>query len=117
MAFSNSINGAFGGEGSLYGLLYSLEDTEYLRAGEVAKDASDDPMHAGESTPSSVLSDEVVAIHFIDSDEYIYNESDSKNAEMLFDQFNQPVKELTPEDETLLGIDPHHALPIYSPEV
>lgn len=106
-------NGEYGGEGSLDGLLYPLEDTEHLLAGEDAEDASDDPMHAGESTPSNVVSEEVAAMHFIDTDEYIDNESDSENAQPRFDQVNQPMTDLTPEDETLLGIDPHHAQPIY----
>ena len=66
-----------------------------------------------ESTPSNVVSEEVAAMHFIDTDEYIDNESDSENAQPRFDQVNQPMTDLTPEDETLLGIDPHHALPIY----
>ena len=52
-------------------------------------------------------------MHFIDSDEYLDDESDSENAQPRFDQVNQPMTDLTPEDETLLGIDPHHAQPIY----
>ncbi len=108
-------NGEYGGEGSLDGLLYPLEDTEYLLASEDAQDASDDPMHAGESTPSTVVSEEVAAMHFIDIDEYvdtdkyIDDESDSENTKTRFDQFNQPVTDLTPEDETLLGIEPRPA--------
>ena len=43
-------NGEYGGEGSLDGLLYPLEDTEHLLASEHAEDASDDPMHAGGPT-------------------------------------------------------------------
>ncbi len=102
-------NGEYGGEGSLDGLLYPLEDTEHLLAGEDAEDASDDPMHAGESTPSNVVSEEVAAMHFIDTDEYVDDESDSEKANPQFDQFDEPIRELTPEDETLLGIDPHDA--------
>ena len=94
-------NGEYGGEGSLDGLLYPLEDTEHLLASEDAEDASDDPMHAGGSTSSRVVSEEVAAMHFIDTDEYIDNESNSESAESRLDQINQPMTDLTPEDETL----------------
>ena len=108
-------NGEYGGEGSLDGLIYPLEDTEFLLGSEDAEDSSDDPMHAGGLTPSPVVSEEVAAMHFIDIDEYvdtdkyIDDESDSENTKTRFDQFNQPVTDLTPEDETLLGIEPRPA--------
>ena len=102
-------NGEYGGEGSLDGLLYPLEDTEHLLASEDAEDASDDPMHAGGLTPSPVVSEEVAAMHFLDTDKYVDDESDSEKANPQFDQFDEPIRELTPEDETLLGIDPHDA--------
>ena len=100
-------NGEYGGEGSLDGLIYPLEDTEFLLGSEDAEDSSDDPMHAGGLTPSPVVSEEVAAMHFIDTDEYVDDESDSEKANPQFDQFDEPIRELTPEDETLLGIDPH----------
>ena len=106
-------NGEYGGEGSLDGLLYPLEDTEHLLASEDAEDASDDPMHAGGSTPSRVVSEEVAAMHFIDTDEYIDNESHPESAKPRLDQINHSMIDLTIEDETLLQIDPHHALPTY----
>jgi len=111
-AVRNSINGdsgEYGGEGSLDGLLYPLEDTEYLLASEDAEDSSDDPMHAGGLTPAPLVSEEVAAMHFIDTDEYVDDESDSEKANPQFDQFDEPIRDLTPEDETLLGVDPHDA--------
>lgn len=102
-------NSEYGGEGSLDGLIYPLEDIEFLLASEDAEDSSDGPMHAGGLTPLPVVSEEVAAMHFIDTDEYVDDESDSEKANPQFDQFDEPVRELTPEDETLLGIDPHDA--------
>ncbi len=109
-AIRNGINGEkgeFGGEGSLDGLLYPLEDTEYLLAGEDAEDSSDDPMHAGGFTSAPLISEEVAAMHFIDSDEYVDDITDEEKANPQFDHFEEPIKNLTPEDETLLGVDPY----------
>lgn len=111
-AIRNSLNGAtgeYGGEGSLDGLLYPLEDAEYVLAAEEGEDSSDDPTHAGGVSSPPIVSVEVAAMHFIDTDEYVDDESDQQKANPLFDQFDEPVKELTPEDETLLGVDPYDA--------
>lgn len=111
-AIRNSLNGdtgEYGGEGSLDGLIYPLEDTEYLLASEGGEDSSDDPAHAGGMTSPSLISVEVAAMHFIDTDEYVDDESDQEKANPQFDQFDEMVKELTPEDETLLGVDPYDA--------
>ncbi len=100
-AIRNEINGEkgeFGGEGSLDGLLYPLEDAE---------DSSDDPMHAGGFTSAPLISEEVAAMHFIDSDEYVDDITDEEKANPQFDHFDEPIKNLTPEDETLLGVDPY----------
>ncbi len=94
----NGEKGEFGGEGSLDGLLYPLEDAE---------DSSDDPMHAGGFTSAPLISEEVAAMHFIDSDEYVDDITDEEKANPQFDHFEEPIKNLTPEDETLLGVDPY----------
>lgn len=109
-AIRNSLNGdsgEYGGEGSLGGLVYPLEDTEFLLASEDGADSSDDPAHAGCVATQPIVSVEVAAMHFLDTDEYVDDESDQEKAHPQFDQFNDPVKELTPEDETLLGVDPY----------
>jgi len=101
--------GEFGGEGSLDGLTYPLEDSEYVLASEDAEDSSDDPAHAGGVTSPALISVDVAAMHFIDSNEYVDDESDQDKANPQFDQFDETVRELTPEDETLLGVDPYDA--------
>lgn len=101
--------GEYGGEGSLDGLNYPLEDTEYLLASEDGEDSSDDPAHAGGVTSQPIISVEVAAMHFIDTDDYVDDESDQEKSNPQFDQFDEPVRELTPEDETLLGVDPYDA--------
>lgn len=102
-------NGDFGGQGSLEGLLYPLEDSEYLLASEDGEDSSDDPMHSGGLTPAPVIAQEVAAMHFLDTDKYVDDESDDQKANPQFDQFGEVTKDLTPEDETLLGVDPYDA--------
>jgi hypothetical protein len=104
-----ALAGQTGGEGSLEGLDYPLEDTEDLIAMEDADDASDDPMHAGGMKPAAWLSAEQAAMHVVDTgdpdnDRYVDEiESDAPNV----DPFDRPDGELTPEDQTLLGIDPY----------
>jgi hypothetical protein len=103
----NGDSGEFGGEGSLEGLLYPLQDSEYELASDDGQDSSDDPTHAGGITPAPLVSGEVAAMHFIDTDEYVDEETDENRADPQFDQFEAPAKDLTPEDETLLGVDPY----------
>jgi hypothetical protein len=109
-AIRNSLigdTGEYGGEGSLDGLNYPLEDTEYLLASEDGVDSSDDPMHAGGMTARPIVNVEVAAMHFIDTDEYVDDETDQDKENPQFDQFEEVAKSTTPEDETLLGIDPY----------
>ena len=111
-AVHSALNGG-GGEGSL-DIPYPLEDTEDVLAMEDADDSSDDPMHAGGLTPARWVSAEESAIHIVDPDDpndnaYFADETDSERADPDYDQFDGPAGELTPEDETLLGIDPYDA--------
>jgi hypothetical protein len=110
-AIRNALNGG-GGEGSLDGLEYPLEDTEAWLAMEGAEDSSDDPMHAGGLTGRAWVPAEEAAIHTVDdfdpaADAYLDAESDIERADPNFDQFDEPIEHLTPEDETLLGVDPY----------
>lgn len=110
-AIHNALNGG-GGEGSLDGLDLPLEDTESWLAMEDAEDSSDDPMHAGGLTPRPWVPAEEAAIHTVDDfdpsgDAYLDDETDSERADPNFDQFDEPIEHLTPEDETLLGVDPY----------
>ena len=73
------------GEGSLDGYSYPLENTDEVLSMEEADDGSDDPRHSGETTRWQTA--EESALHVIGH------------------KTEQPV--LTPEDETLLGIDPY----------
>ncbi len=110
-AIRNALDGG-AGEGSLDGLEYPLEDTESWLAMEDAEDASDDPMHAGGLTPRPWLPAEESAMHTVDdfdpeADTYLDDETDDERADPSFDQFDEPIEHLTPEDETLLGVDPY----------
>lgn len=99
-------------EGSLDGLLYPLEDIETTLAMEDAADASDDPMHAGGLQPGTWIPAEQAAMHVIDPQDP-QDPLDGRYAEDLADDdtdvdpFDRPGSDLTPEDETLLGIDPY----------
>ncbi|MDO8731100.1 MAG: hypothetical protein Q7L55_00755 [Actinomycetota bacterium] len=75
------------GEGSLDGFSYPLEDTDEVLSMEEADDGSDDPRHSGEATRWQ--SAEESAMHVIGT----------------------PMEkiDLTPEDETLLGVDPYES--------
>jgi hypothetical protein len=100
------------GEGSLDGYDLPLGDDESLLAEEGGEDASDDPMHAGGLTPRPLVEPELQAIHVIDDvdptrDHYLDDETDEERADPDFDQFDEPITNLTPEDETLLGVDPY----------
>ena len=93
-------------------LPYPLEDVESVLAMEDADDASDDPMHAGGLTPRPWVGAEVAAMHVVDldnpgADVYLDDETDAERADPYVDQFDGTPEDLTPEDETLLGIDPY----------
>jgi hypothetical protein len=110
-AIHNALDGG-AGEGSLDGLEYPLEDTESWLAMEDAEDASDDPMHAGGLKPRPWIPAEESAMHTVDdldpsADAYLDDETDAERADPSFDQYDEPEQHLTPEDETLLGIDPY----------
>lgn len=110
-ATHNALNGG-GGEGSLDGLAYPLEDVEATLAMEDADDASDDPLHAGGLTPAPWMPAEQAAMHIVDGDDpgddaYLDDETDAERADPFRDQFDGPARDLTPEDETLLGVDPY----------
>ncbi len=110
-AIHNALNGG-AGEGSLDGLDLPLEDTESWLAMEDAEDSSDDPMHAGGLTPRPWVPAEEAAMHTVDdfdsgADAYLDDETDDERADPNFDQFDEPIEHLTPEDETLLGVDPY----------
>ncbi len=107
--------GLSGGEGSLEGLLYPLEDTEEVLAMEDAEDSSDDPMHAGGLQPAAWIPAEQAAMHVIagDGPEGDDDLGDDRLSDLAadddldIDPFDRPGSELTAEDETLLGIDPY----------
>jgi len=111
-ATREALRGGAGGEGSLDGYSYPLEDTESLLAVEDADDASDDPMHAGGLRPATWVPAEQAAMHVVDTqdpelDVYADDETDEERADPDRDQFDGEPLHLTPEDETLLGIDPY----------
>lgn len=111
-ALREGLRGGRGGEGSLDGFNYPLEDTESVLAVEDADDASDDPMHAGGLRPATWMPAEQAAMHIVDFDDpaadvYADDETDSERADTDRDQFDGPPLHLTPEDETLLGVDPY----------
>ena len=91
------------GEGDAEGLEYPLEDLDELIASEDADDSSDDPFHAGGDDPAQPrepwIPAEQAAMHIVEGDDT--GEPDEGDPEDL------PQRTLTPEDETLLGIDPY----------
>lgn len=110
-AIHNALNGDRG-EGSLDGSQYPLEDIEAWLSMEGAEDSSDDPLHAGGLTARPWVPAEEAAMHTVDDsdparDRYADEEDDDERADPNFDQFDEPIEHLTPEDETLLGIDPY----------
>jgi hypothetical protein len=109
-ATHNALNGG-GGEGQ-EDLPYPLEDIEDVLAMEDAEDASDDPMHSGGLTPAPWVTAEQAAMHVIDPADleettYLDDEQNAERADPFRDQFDAEPKDLTPEDETILGIDPY----------
>jgi hypothetical protein len=113
-AAHNGMNGG-GGEGS-DDLPYPLEDIEDVLAMEDAEDASDDPMHAGGLTPAPWIPAEQAAMHVVDPADlddttYLDDEDNAERSDPSRDQFDGPVRDLTPEDETILGIDPYDVKP------
>lgn len=108
-ATRNALRGTdsqFSGEGSLDGLDRPLADTEGILSEEDAEDASDDPMHAGGLSGKPWMPAEQAAMHITDGG-WLDDETDAQRANPEFDQYSEPEEHLTPEDETLLGIDPY----------
>ena len=91
--------GAGGGHESVDGRGYPLEDVEEVLSAEGADDASDDPMHAGGLNPRRWLTAEEAAMHVID-----FNSQEDEDDD---DDDDDGFVALTPEDETLLGVDPY----------
>jgi hypothetical protein len=106
-AVHNALRGNSGGEGSLEDMPYPLEDLEDVLAVEDADDASDDPLHAGGLRPARWVPAEEAAMHVIDDDVYVSDETDAEKADPDRDQFDGKPVRLTAEDETLLGVDPY----------
>lgn len=101
------------GEGSLDGYAYPLEDTESVLAMEDARDASDDPMHAGGLDPRPWVPAEQAAMHIIDPADPTdpqdgrYVSDLMADSDPSIDPYDGAPTGLTPEDETILGIDPY----------
>ena len=95
---------------SVEGTPYPLEDVEDVLATEGADDASDDSMHAGGLTSNRWVPAEEAAMHVVDPqspDElsYLDDATAQERANTGRDEFEGPADVLTPEDETLLGVD------------
>lgn len=91
---------------------YPLQDSEEVLAQEDAMDGSDDPMHAGGLTPARWIAAEEAAMHVVDdagtaTGAWLCDQTDAERADPFRDQFDGPTAELTPEDQTILGIDPY----------
>ncbi len=110
-ATRNALSGTTG-EGSLDGLDLPLADIEDLLAMEDAEDSSDDPMHSGGLTPAAWMPAEQAAMYVVDPSDpasaaWADAEDDAERADPFRDQFDGDPQGLTPEDETLLGVDPY----------
>lgn len=102
------------GEDPFEGRPFPLEDVEEVLTIEDAGDSSDDPMHAGGLRAQPWVSAEESAMHVVDPqvpDEFSYLDEGTpqERADTDRDQFNGSPGDLTPEDETLLGVDPYEA--------
>lgn len=91
---------------------YPLEDVEQILAEEDSADASDDPLHAGGLAPTRWISAEVAAMHVIDDtgepmDSGPTDPTKAEQADPSHEQYDKSTRELTAEDQTLLGIDPY----------
>lgn len=98
------------GEGSLDGYSYPLEDIEEILSEEDAEDSSDDPMHSGGLTSKPWIPAEIAAMHVVGLDKYAGDETNEQKANPNFDQYDETQTVLTPEDETLTGIDPYEGI-------
>jgi hypothetical protein len=68
-AIREGLRGGSGGEGSLDGMDYPLEDLYDVAAMEDSDDASDDPFHAGGLDPKPWMPAEQAAMHVVDADD------------------------------------------------
>ena len=99
---------------AIEGVPYPPEDAEDVLAMEGAEDSSDDSTHAGGLAPNRWVPAEEAAMHVVDPqrpDElsYLDEPTAAERANTARDDFEGPVTLLTPEDETLLGVDPYDA--------
>jgi hypothetical protein len=98
------ITGEFAGEGSLNGYSYPLEDIDDILAMEDAQDSSDDPRHPGDQSPPLWIPAETAAMHIVSSQDLdtssVIRGIDPSQNDPVFDQ----AFPLTPEDETLSGL-------------
>ena len=99
---------------SIEGVPYPLEDVEDVLAMEDAQDSSNDSMHAGGLVPNRWVPAEEAAMHVVDPqrpDElsYLDDPTDAERSNSARDDFEGAIDVLTPEDETLLGVDPYDA--------
>ena len=109
-ALRNARAGSDDGEGSLDGYDRPLSDTEGLLAMEGAEDSSDDPLHAGGLTPAPWIPAEQAAMHIVDPDDPLdgrYVDEVQAEGDVAIDPYDRPGGDLTPEDQTILGIDPY----------
>jgi hypothetical protein len=111
-ALRNALHGDPGGEGSLDGFDYPLANTEELVADEGGEDSSDDMLHAGGLHSAPLMSPERAAMHIIDagsedSISSLGHRDAVHGTDADSDPFDEPATSLTPEDETLIGLDPY----------
>ena len=102
------------GDPSIEGVPYPLEDVEDVLAMEGAQDSSNDSMHAGGIATNRWVPAEEAAMHVVDPqrpDEcgYLDDPTDAERSNSARDEFEGAIDVLTPEDETLLGVDPCEA--------
>lgn len=102
------------GDPSIESVPYPLEDVEDVLAMEGAQDSSNDSMHAGGIAPNRWVPAEEAAMHVVDPqrpDEFGYldDPTDAERSNSARDDFQGVIDVLTPEDETLLGVDPYDA--------
>ncbi len=100
----NALHGDPGGEGSLDGFDYPLAHSEELLADAGGVDALDDSLDVEGLRSAPLQSPELAAMHIISDDGS--NEGYIEEQPGLAHP-SDPAASLTPEDETLIGVDPY----------